>query len=526
MKKSAVVGIGVALLAIAYPALTWWTGKQAEDRLAEQYKMLEGVPFVKVVKRDFQRGFSTSQETVTFELFGDMFRSMENAQKEAIANDPDAQQDPAAAAPREPMKPIQITVRSDIKHGPFAGGSLAAAVVDSELVFDDKVKAELAKVFGDKKPLIARTVFNFGGGGNSTVTSPAFATTIPGDGGSNAQVSWQGIKMNMDFASGMKSYNLSGEAPKLEVKDEGKGVHMVMSGLQMEGKQQRVFDDEPMLYSGTQSFKIAQISFTGDPASAKAGANKPVLVKNVAYDINMPLNGEFLDMVAKMGAASVLVDNQDYGPVHYDISFKHLHARTTAKLYRTMMKLYSDPAAMAKNPDPTKMLAPLAEPAMELVKHSPEFAIDRISFKSPQGEALVSGHVKLKDAKPEDFSNPLMLLAKLDAGADLSLPEALLAEMGAAKAQTEEEKQMQQQMFAAQLESFAGQGYVTRAGGLLKSKIVFSNGQLTVNGKPFNPMAMGGGAPMEGGEPQAMPEEQAPGDQPAQTQEQAPTQQR
>ena len=100
MKKSAVVGIVVALLAIAYPALTWWTGKQAEDRLAEHYKMLEGVPFVKVVKRDFQRGFSSSQETVTFEIFGDMFRSIEKAQKESLENNPDAQQEQAAAAPQ------------------------------------------------------------------------------------------------------------------------------------------------------------------------------------------------------------------------------------------------------------------------------------------------------------------------------------------------------------------------------------------------------------------------------------------
>ncbi len=496
MKK--VIGIVVALLLLAYPAATWWTGKQVEAHMAEQYKLVEQVPFVKIVKRDFQRGFSSSTETVTFEVFGEMFRSLEKLQNDAAAG-ADA---PAPGAPAP--KPLQFTVRSQIKHGPFAGGKFAAAVAESELVFDDKTKQELAKVFGDKKPLTTRTVFNFGGGGSAVVESPAIAHTFEGN--DAGTLTWGGIKADMEFSRGMHSYTMRGAAPKLEVKDN-KGVHMVMSDIQFSGDQKRVFEDEPMLYGGTQNFKIAQIEFSGMPAPSggmDAGQDaaadaapkppaKPVLIKNVTYDISVPVAAEFLDIVAKMGAASVLVDKQDYGPVHYDLSFKHLHARTAAKLYRSMMKMYSDPAAMTQNPDPTRMLAPLAEPAMELLKHNPEFMIDRISFKSPQGEARVSGHVKLKDAKPEDLANPMMMLAKLDAGADLELPEAMLAEMGAAKAQSEEEKQMQRQMFAAQLEGLTGEGYVTREGGLLKAKVAFTNGQLTVNGKPFNPMALGGG---------------------------------
>lgn len=514
MKK--VVGIVVALLVLAYPAATWWTGKQVEAHMAEQYKMVEQMPFMKIVKRDFQRGFASSTETVTFELFGDMFRSLGKLESNAA---PGAQTPAAGAAPQ----PVQFTVRSNIKHGPFAGGKLAAAVAETELVFDDKTKHELAKVFGDKKPLTARTVFAFGGGGSSTVESPPIAHTFTDEGGGT--LTWGGVKADMDFAPQMRSYTLRGAAPKLEVKDN-KGGHMVMSDMQFTGDQKRVFDDEPMLYAGTQNFKIAQIEFSGMPSGAAAltegqdaadavpqAPAKPVSIKNVTYDISMPINGEFLDMGAKLGAASVLVDKQDYGPVHYDLSFKRLHARTTAKLYRAMMKMYSDPAAMTQNPNPGEMLAPLAEPAMELLKYNPEFAIDRISFKSPQGEARVSGHVKLKDAKPEDLANPMMMLAKLDAGADLELPEAFLAEIGAAKAQSPEEKQMQQQMFAAQLEALSGEGYVTRANGLLKAKIAFQSGQLTVNGKPFNPMAMGGGAGMgPGGPEQAMEMEGMPPD--------------
>ena len=292
---------------------------------------------------------------------------------------------------------------------------------------------------------------------------------------------------------------MAGDAPKLEVFD-GKGVTVVMTGLRFEGEQKRIFDDEPLLYAGTQRFTLAQMSVTD-----KNGTVAPVLFKQVAYDIAMPVNGEFIDMVAKMGAEGVQIGEQNYGPAHYDFSLKHLHARTTAKLYRAMMKMYSDPAMLAAAGSPATALAPLAEPGLELLKHNPEFRIDRLSFRTPQGEAAVSASARLKDAKPEDLANPMMLIAKLEAGADLSLPESLLGNMsgGAMHAAGEDAKPdpemaaMQAQMIEQQLAGFAGQGYITRANGLVRSKIEFRDGQLTVNGKPFNPMAMRGAAPAE-----------------------------
>ena len=375
---------------------------------------------------------------------------------------------------------------------------------EKDIVFGGDKK--LAKLLGDKKPLTAHTVFRFDGGGNSAIASPAFAVDIPGEEpGKVSRMSWQGFNANVDFTKNLQSYTMSGEAPKLEMLDAN-GIAAVMTGLKFSGEQTRIFDDEPLLYSGTQRFTMAQMSIAD-----KNGKEQPVLLKQIAYDIAMPASGEFLDMVAKMGAEGVQVGEQNYGPAHYDFSLKHLHARTTAKLYRAMMKMYSDPVALA---DPTKAFAPLAEPGLELLKHNPEFRIDRLSFKTPQGEAAGSASAKLKDAKPEDLANPMMLLAKLEASADIALPESLLANMsgGAMHAASEGEAPdpetvaAHKEMLEQQLAGFAEQGYITRAGGLVKSKIEFRDGQLTVNGKPFNPMAMRGPAPAE-----AVSEEEEPG---------------
>ena len=374
---------------------------------------------------------------------------------------------------------------------------VAAATADSELVLDGKTQHELAKLIGDKKPLTAHTVYRFDGGGTSALASPAFAATFPGEEPNTvSRLSWEGFTANVDFTKDLQSYSMTGDAPKLELLD-GKGVAMVMSGLKFSGEQQRIFDDEPLLYSGTQRFTLAQMSVTD-----KNGKAPPVLFKQVAYDIALPVNGEFIDMVAKMGAESVQIGEQNYGPAHYNFSLKHLHARTTAKLYRAMMNMYSDPALFSAAGNPAKAFAALAEPGLELLKHNPEFRIDRLSFKTAQGEAAVSASAKLKGAKPEELANPMMLLAKLEASADLSLPESLLGNMsGAAMHAAGQEPDpemaaMQKQMLEQQLAALAGQGYITRADGLAKSKIEFRNGQLTVNGKPFNPLVIRGAGAM------------------------------
>lgn len=506
MKK--VVWVVAALLALAYPAATWWTGKQVEAQLAEQYTLLEQTPFVKVVKRDFQRGFMSSTDVATYEVFGDMFRSLQKAQGERDASGSDQH-----AAPT-PLEPLRFTMRNVIQHGPFAAGQVAAAVVDTDLVFDAANDKTLTALFGDKKPLTARTVLAFDGGGRTTLESPSLTHVIeaqPQSSQGKVTLVWGGMKANMVFTRNVESFTLNATAPSFDMKDEGEGGHAQMAGFTLVAEQKRVFADEPLLYSGTQTLTIAQVDMRAVPPKAAveavddtpAAPAVPVTMKKLSYFTNMVAKGDFLDMVGRMSAESFTIDKQDYGPAHYDVSAKHLHARTVAKLYRALMQMYADPTALAQGS--SALLAPMLNEGMTLLSHSPEFAVDRLAFKSPHGEARVSASVRLKDPTPEDLKQPLRLLGKLDASADLKVPEALLAEFGASKATDADEKQMLQQQFTAQAEALAAEGFVTRNNGLLESKLVFQNGQLTINGKPFDPSVLAGGGGVQPNEVEAPP---------------------
>jgi hypothetical protein len=117
-------------------------------------------------------------------------------------------------------------------HGPFPDGkTFAPAIVDSELVVDERFQADLAKVLGDKKILTAQTVYRYEGDGESIVTSPAFVTTLPGaEPKASVQLSWEGVTAKILFTRDLAGYTIRGEAPKLEVAS-GKGVRMVIAGM-------------------------------------------------------------------------------------------------------------------------------------------------------------------------------------------------------------------------------------------------------------------------------------------------------
>ena len=469
MKKILAILLGIALAAgSAYAASAWFVGKQVEASLVEPYKQFESPPYTRIVRRDFRRGVFTSTDTVTIELFGDMFRMMDQAQRHT------------GKPSREPLEPIQFTVRSRITHGPVPGlSTLAAAIVDSEVELNGRLRREMAKALGDRKILTAQTVVRHDGSGDSVIASPAFVATLADpDSGTSLNVAWEGLNATLQFTGGLESYASQGQAPKLEMTDEG-GMRILMSGMRFRTTSKRIFKDEPLLYAGTQKLALAQMLVDGP-----ALGGKPFALKQVTYDVNVPASGEFIDIIARIGVLEALVGGQNYGPAHYDFSLKHLHARTFARLQHAIVQVRNAGAQPVAG-NPAEALGPLATPALKLLEHGPEISLDRLSFVTPQGEVLVVAKARLNDVQPEDASSLPALLAKLDAGADIALPEALLMTQFGPAPQTVEAVQMRQK----QIVSFLEQGYIYRDGAMIKSKLEFRNGQFLVNGLPFDPMA-------------------------------------
>lgn len=506
MKTNRATGaiLAAVSLVLAYPAVSWLIGVRIETAIERNYELLGDNPSLKIVGRDYRRGVFSASETLTLELFPFVTQAASEQRQQVLA------QHPGAALP--PVQPTVVVVRSQIRHGPFPDfRDFAAAVVDSELQVGAAFGPRLEAILGDRSVLAARTVYRFDGGGSSRLSSPDFTAYWPAaQGVGQNTLTWDGLAMTVDFAPEMQRYTLQADAPRLEFRSS-RGARASFLGMRMEATQQRIFDDEPWLYGGTQSLSVGRID-VGDEEGGE-----PVELRRLRYESEVPVKGEFIDVIGRLGSESLRVAGKDYGPAQYDISLRHLHARTTARLYRDLMRISAD-APLQAAASPGELFAPLATPVAELLRHDPEIGIDRLSFRSPHGDAALSAHVRLKGMAAEDFSSLLALAGKLDASAEIAVPEGLLAEFAAAVAPaaslgscaapppclaadaTAGESGVHVAMpenagrEAAQrrIGALVEQGVLVRQGAVVRSRLSLSGGRATVNGRPFDPLAISG----------------------------------
>ncbi|ENO87811.1 YdgA family protein [Thauera linaloolentis] len=469
MNRPTKIAAVLAAIALAYPVAAWFTGQRIQTILDEQYADMQSHPTLKIAERSYERGLFSSTEKVTLEM--------------AM---PVAAEDGAVQA----GEPLRMAFVSRIQHGPLPGfRTLAAATMDSELVLEGEPGAKLRETLGDKAPLTARTVFRFDGGGRSAIDSPAFEFGMPDGSGGELRVGFGGVDADVEFKPGMRSYTMKGTAESMSMEDPN--MRISLSGLAFDGDQRRLFDDESWLYVGRQRATVATMSVEGKEGGELDGTD--FRLERLSYDIDAPSDGEYVDITALLGTEVLRVADVDYGPAHYDFSLKHLHGRTLVALYRKLIEIGSDPEQLARQAeDPTAVFAPLAEPAMALLGHDPAFSIDRISFASPHGRADLSAQVSLDGIQPDELGNPLMLMAKLRAAADISVPQGLLQALAGGQAGSAEEAAFAAAQLEAQLGLLEAQGYLQRSDALVKTRAAFQQGQLTVNGKPFNPLALSG----------------------------------
>jgi uncharacterized protein YdgA (DUF945 family) len=494
MKKSALIIFAAVIAGSGYTAASWYFGKQTEAVVAAQYdQLLASAPYLKLVERDYQRGIFSAQEVVKLEI-----------------NKKFASAAMAAYADSDDQKPFQLELHSHIQHGPFPGfRTFAAAVTDVELRLPEPVDSELKQLLGDQSPFTQQTTIMLDGSGQTSFSSPAFEVELPapeGQGPETLKLTWRGIQGNMDFSANMKQFRFEAQAPELLLVSQHDGVTIKVTGMSMQGDQSKLFDDIPVFFSGSQQISIDELSV--DQPESPVGQ---LLMKGLSYEVDLPHEGEFVDLIERMSIERLSLGEESLGPIHFDYSLKRLHARAVAEVSQAFMSLYtealsasSDEQAMAE-----KLMPVFMEQGKRLLEHQPEFHLDRVSLANEQGESSFSGQVKLE---PFDFdqamANPMMLITKLDAIGELDLQEEMVLALlrnppgGAALAQDasdpealKAEAAMRTQQFQQQVAMLSEQGYLIREGNQLKSKAAFKQGQLTINGKPFVPPQAGADLP-------------------------------
>jgi uncharacterized protein YdgA (DUF945 family) len=518
MKKIVIV---VVVLVLALVVAPWGVGSVAESRLNHGLdKLVEAAPYLKVTERKWTGGWFKSEQQVTFEISGpwagvmspkafekaikdaaeasaqgeggesaDSSEMPVEAEGEAAAvassdavppNDQAPQDQPAEEAPvvATPEEPVRFTVRNEVLHGPVLGLSgFGIARVNSHLVLSDETRKKIAEVFGPKDPIEVSTRVGFFGGGTTTVKSEGRKIT-PKD--SKVEITWETLKVAFGYSKNADKYDFDGKWPKLEVKSLDDSAHFVMDSMALDGDGKRVRGD---LYDGDFAFKIDSLSFSGKD-------QEQVAIDDLHYIVTSATKGDFSEFGAKLGTGAIkskqlAAVGVDLKEVHYDFSARRLHAETLEKMMAGIKAMYAKPVTNTMEAEKI-MFAPFKEYGIELLKYDPEFVIDRIGIVTPEGDGYLKGVITLKGATADDFTTGNMaIIGKVHAELTIDVSEKMIQKFpngstGAGAA--------------------VDAGYAERKGDRLVCKIVFTKGELTVNGKPQAIPGLGGPPPGEGAE--------------------------
>jgi len=456
------IGIAViAALVLLYPVAAWLMGFVIEKRIDAAYDQVrEKAPFASVIEHRFQRGWYTSQEDVTIELLHDLAA-------------------PAALS----AAPFRITIHSVLHHGPICGWNcVGAARVESHLVFSGPLQSAIARLFGSLEPLSLRSRMGFFGGGSATLSSPAFKDTVL-DGG--ARAAWGGLEAEMTYSAGMDSYTVHLTAPRaMYAAADGKGFEA--AALMVDARSRRALRT---LYEGDSTLTLGRLAVAG-----AAGASTFTL-----NDLRSATSGGteagFMTMTLKTSTGALVTSPLTLSGVHFDFTLRHLQEDSLEKLAAGYRQANQN-SALAPDARKAALSAVLRQHGTALLAQQPEIGIDRISFANAQGEAVLTGLVRLWGVTAADFAegtDPRGILAKLEADLDLSLDEALLQSLpGLANG-------------GQQLQALSAQGLVTHESGKFHTKILVRQGQATFNGKPLRPAAAPAPPPGSAPPPAAAP---------------------
>ena len=493
MNKLAVGAAALAVVAgggLAFGAISG--GKVAGELQKQTAETLAAFPGIKVVENSVTKGLLSSVHTVTLDI-GCAADAVGAAGVLPVSDKPAAADAPAAAA----RKPVQITWRDTVRHGPLPGGKgIGLATIDSELVLPPEAAKQLAKLFGNQPALTVHTALAFGGAYVSSIQSPPFKYAEEGKG----DIDWQGLratvrgKLSGGVAAG-GTYTL--EAPGLTV-NAGPAGSVRVGKMSMQGEVLPSAGGSLLLAPSQASGAIASMAFT---LSNPEADGKPInaLFEGLQFSSEAKLDQGLWSTVSKVSAKG-RVDEFAIDKVDMQVSVSRIHAATYQALVGTLMQQAASCHKPGDEAAAAKQLAALNEAMQKglgaLLLHNPEYALDRLAIEVGGKTAELSYRFGTKGMSPADAEVPPMALlatkaygaaaVKVQKGwleqvvkkvvATKPLPPGASIDAVAADAMG---------ILNASLDNFAAQGFLVSEGEAFTAKAAFEGGVLTVNDKPM-----------------------------------------
>jgi uncharacterized protein YdgA (DUF945 family) len=444
------LAIGV-IVVLSYPGVAWVTGMAIESRLQHsQQRALDKLPYITVVKREYDRGVYRSTVVTTYGLRGPALQAMR------IGGAP-----PSSAT---------ITVASTIQHGPLPGmHAVALAVIDTTIVVPPALQQELSGVIGSKPIVQLHSTLGLFGGTTSDLTSPAFSLKLA-DG---FNLVWGGLTGTLTATHNQAHWSARLSAPHLLVKSARGGFEL--TGAEYSGSEEKALDG---LYVGSGTFTVERL----DGSGRRPGGD--FSLQRIALTSTSTANGEFFNYRIDVAMDAAKIAAVQLTNVMYSESFEHIHGPSLlafANALRAAQRQAGGNQAQLQ----ANMLDAFRQHGVDLVLRDPVINIRQVSFTMPEGSFLLSARISAPGLGAADLqqwpAGIMALRAHAKVTADLRVDNGLLQRFLAMSGSNPR--------IAAQLTSFEQQGYLTAGATAVTTHLELSSGMITLNGHPFPPAA-------------------------------------
>jgi len=493
LSKKAVLGTLAAAIAVAYGGATWWAGSKIESAYATALGELpKQTALVRVADRSYERGFLGAVSTVTLEIgcAADTAAAQAPAAKPAEPADEADSDDDAGPVP---FKTMRITFRDSIRHGPIAGGTLAAAVIDSELVFDVKGQAEAEKLFGKAKPLTAHTRVGFDGGYTSDLAVAPVKLAEEG----KAQFAWQGAQARIEMNGARTHVRYELTMPGLDVVDARTGATFKMGKIT--GKADMDQTAGWMLATGKTEGRLESLEFAA-PKGLGGASGKPlpaVLLQNVDLRGEATIQDGLYASTGTLKGTGKVGDTRISG-FEMSSGARRIHAAGYKKLADAWMQSAAvngcgKGGGKASQAAMKALFDQLGPDLKAMAKHGPEFGLDKLQVEIDGKRAELSYSVGLAGVTDEDLAAPgqMLLMKRGVLKASARLPMQWIEQVAATGAESGQTPPPE--LVAGLVEQGEAQGFVKRDGSDVTSQVEFSEGSLKLNGKPMGAGMAGAG---------------------------------
>ncbi len=364
----------------------YWTGIEAQQQFEQFNQTLSPLINLKWSDRHYNRGWFSSNAQSMFEIT--------NASK------------PAAADQR-------FMVVHKIHHGflPLRATHIETILYTKSTHSKNLTVPELTTE--DRELLTAQTVVNLTGDTLTTlITSPLSWR----DENSYFQVDWQGWQGEIQFKPSEMMINADLHSPQISLDTMPGKIDIQSLGFTLQ-----LPPGSTTVREGRGNLTMAQIQLLPHHQSYQS----PISLAGVTITAQNQVASDHLTVALATTVQQIQVGKTLYGPGHCEIELRHLQLESLVGIIKALAEGWHS----EWSPEQFKlmMLGIFFQHGLTLLNNSPEFAVTRLNFDSPEGR--LEGTLQVKMAEEIGLSvlfNPWSVLDTLSGRLEMRLPTTML----------------------------------------------------------------------------------------------------